>query len=192
MVTYSAKKVFSNWNPILNYWSNAFLSLRQNTELKDENTKLRQIIEENAMRDARVEELEQNNTELEARLALLEQGISDYNIYVVIMTSLIVYSLKNRRANNVCLIVPATPNEVKLLLKSLFLYYINLFENAFTSNVIDYDFERFQQTPPSQLTTNWILYQVGIFDIETIQFDISTVTSTFNSPNQFIFLNVTV
>ncbi|CAB5374560.1 unnamed protein product [Rhizophagus irregularis] len=58
--------------------------------------------------------------------------------------------------------------------------------------LIDYDFERFQQSPPSQLTTNWILFQVGIFDIEMIQFDISTVTSTFNSPNRFIFLNVTV
>ncbi|GBC19979.1 uncharacterized protein OCT59_006645 [Rhizophagus irregularis] len=69
------------------------------------------------MRDARVEELEQKNTELEARLALLEQGISDYNIYVVdvIMTSLIVYSLKKRRANNVCLLVPATSNEIMTL-----------------------------------------------------------------------------
>ncbi|CAB4480292.1 unnamed protein product [Rhizophagus irregularis] len=69
---------------------------------------------------ARVEELEQKNTELEARLALLEQGISDYNIYVVanndvIMTSLIVYSLKKRCANNVCLLVPATPNEIMTL-----------------------------------------------------------------------------
>ena len=36
--------------------------------------KLRQIIEENARRDARVEELEQKNKELEARLAILEQG----------------------------------------------------------------------------------------------------------------------
>ncbi|PKC61693.1 hypothetical protein RhiirA1_539001 [Rhizophagus irregularis] len=139
---------------------------------------------------ARVEELEQKNTELEARLALLEQGISDYNIYVVanndvIMTSLIVYSLKKRCANNVCLLVPATPNEVKLLLKSLslfFLYIILIFSRTrLHQMLIDYDFERFQQTSPSQLTTNWILFQVGIF-----------VTSTFNSPNQFIFLNVTV
>ncbi|CAB4402368.1 unnamed protein product [Rhizophagus irregularis] len=35
-----------------------------------ENAKLKQIIEENAMRDARVKELEQKNTELEARLAI--------------------------------------------------------------------------------------------------------------------------
>jgi hypothetical protein len=41
--------------------------------------KLRQIIEENAMRDARVEELEQKNTEHEARLALLEQGVTEVN-----------------------------------------------------------------------------------------------------------------
>ncbi|RIA92774.1 hypothetical protein C1645_763998 [Glomus cerebriforme] len=36
--------------------------------------KLRQIIEENARRDVRVEELEQKNTEFEARLAILEQS----------------------------------------------------------------------------------------------------------------------
>ncbi|PKY60727.1 hypothetical protein RhiirA4_431335, partial [Rhizophagus irregularis] len=41
-----------------------------------ENAKLKQIIEENARRDARVEELEQKNTELEARLAIVEQGSS--------------------------------------------------------------------------------------------------------------------
>ncbi|PKB95343.1 hypothetical protein RhiirA5_436888 [Rhizophagus irregularis] len=51
----------------------------ENTELNDENTKLRQIIEENAMRDARVEELEQKNTELEARLALL--GVIEDGVY---------------------------------------------------------------------------------------------------------------
>jgi predicted nuclease with TOPRIM domain len=42
-------------------------------EVEAENAKLRQIIEENARRDVRVEELEQKNTELEARLAILEQ-----------------------------------------------------------------------------------------------------------------------
>jgi hypothetical protein len=35
--------------------------------------KLKQIFEENVMRDARVKELEQKNTELEARLAIVEQ-----------------------------------------------------------------------------------------------------------------------
>ena len=35
-----------------------------------------QIIEENTKRDARVEELEQKNTELEARLVILEQGVT--------------------------------------------------------------------------------------------------------------------
>jgi hypothetical protein len=54
--------------------------------------------------------------------------------------------------------------------------------------LIDYDYQKL----PSHQATNWLLFQVGIFDIETIHFDISTVTSTFNSPNQFIFLNVTV
>ncbi|GES77178.1 hypothetical protein GLOIN_2v1800921 [Rhizophagus clarus] len=184
--------------------------------------------------------------------------ISDYNIYVVanndvIMTSLIVYSLKKRRANNVCLLVPATSNEVKFqnlgvhviggkwsdvedfihilstdtivvisMLYHDFEIQHNLFQACIYKHIslfitfdsgmeiehhvrnkscprtrlhqmlIDYDFERHQQPSPSNLTTNWILFQVGIFDSETIQYDISTVTSTFNSPNQFIFLNVTV
>src|SRR5688572_29852036 len=43
-------------------------------EVEAKNTKLRQIIEENAKRDVRVEELEQKNTELEARLAIVEQN----------------------------------------------------------------------------------------------------------------------
>ncbi|RIB17009.1 hypothetical protein C2G38_1466711 [Gigaspora rosea] len=42
--------------------------------LEAENAKLKQIIEENMMRDARVKELEQKNTKLEARLAILEQA----------------------------------------------------------------------------------------------------------------------
>ena len=46
----------------------------KNYELEAEIAKLRQIIEENARRDARVEELEQKNKELEARLAILEQN----------------------------------------------------------------------------------------------------------------------
>ena len=46
----------------------------KNYEFEAEIAKLRQIIEENARRDARVEELEQKNKELEARLAILEQG----------------------------------------------------------------------------------------------------------------------
>ncbi|GET53668.1 hypothetical protein GLOIN_2v1800921 [Rhizophagus irregularis DAOM 181602=DAOM 197198] len=85
------------------------------------------------------------------------------------MTSLIVYSLKKKRANNVCLLVPAIPNEGKWSDVEDFLHILTA----------DYDFECFQQSPPSQITTNWILFQVGIFDIEMIQFDISTVTSTF-------------
>jgi predicted nuclease with TOPRIM domain len=47
---------------------------RKVAEVEAENAKLKQIIEENARRDARVEELEQKNTELEARLAILEQN----------------------------------------------------------------------------------------------------------------------
>ena len=43
-------------------------------ELEAEIVKLRQIIEENAIRNSRVKELEQKNTELEARLAILELG----------------------------------------------------------------------------------------------------------------------
>ncbi|RIA82116.1 hypothetical protein C1645_788976 [Glomus cerebriforme] len=38
----------------------------------------------------------------------------------------------------------------------------------------------------------WILFQVGIFDEETLKHDISTITTAFNSPNQYIFLNITV
>ena len=37
---------------------------------------LKQIMDENAKRDARVEELELKNTELETRLLMLEQGSS--------------------------------------------------------------------------------------------------------------------
>ena len=47
--------------------------MSKNYGLEAEIAKLRQIIEENARRDARVEELEQKNKELEARLAILEQ-----------------------------------------------------------------------------------------------------------------------
>ncbi|CAG8820660.1 12795_t:CDS:2, partial [Dentiscutata erythropus] len=43
-------------------------------EVEAENAKLKQIIEENVMRDVRVKELEQKNTELEARLAIVEQA----------------------------------------------------------------------------------------------------------------------
>ncbi|PKK56103.1 hypothetical protein RhiirC2_800747, partial [Rhizophagus irregularis] len=46
----------------------------KNYELEAEIVKLSQIIEENARRDVRVKELEQKNTELEARLASLEQA----------------------------------------------------------------------------------------------------------------------
>jgi len=42
-------------------------------EVEAENAKLKQIIEENAMRDARVKELEQKNTELETRLAIVDR-----------------------------------------------------------------------------------------------------------------------
>jgi len=47
---------------------------RKVAEVEAENAKLRQIIEENARRDVRVKELEQKNTELEARLAIVEQS----------------------------------------------------------------------------------------------------------------------
>ncbi|RHZ69734.1 hypothetical protein Glove_279g20 [Diversispora epigaea] len=39
---------------------------------------------------------------------------------------------------------------------------------------------------------DWILFQVGIFDEEILKNDISTITTAFNSPSQYIFLNVTV
>ncbi|CAG8637101.1 10184_t:CDS:2 [Cetraspora pellucida] len=38
----------------------------------------------------------------------------------------------------------------------------------------------------------WILFQVGLFSDEILKYDISTVTTAFNSPNQFIFINVSV
>jgi hypothetical protein len=49
---------------------------QENARLVAKNYELeaRQIIEENARRDIRVEELEQKNTELEVRLAILEQS----------------------------------------------------------------------------------------------------------------------
>ncbi|RIA99236.1 hypothetical protein C1645_861416 [Glomus cerebriforme] len=47
---------------------------RKVAEVEAENAKLRQIIEENARRDVRVKELEQKNTELETRLAIVEQS----------------------------------------------------------------------------------------------------------------------
>jgi hypothetical protein len=68
--------------------------------------------------------------------------ISDYNIYVVanndvIMTSLIVYSLKKRHANNVCLLVPTTPNEVNnisfFFFFFFFLFFFLLIFNLFVS-----------------------------------------------------------
>ncbi|CAG8568786.1 14098_t:CDS:2, partial [Acaulospora colombiana] len=40
--------------------------------------------------------------------------------------------------------------------------------------------------------TRWILFQVGIFDDEILKHDISTVTTAFNSPNQYIFINISV
>ncbi|RGB42261.1 hypothetical protein C1646_751158 [Rhizophagus diaphanus] len=46
----------------------------KNYELEAEIVNLRQIIEENARRDARVEELEQKNKEFEARLAILNRN----------------------------------------------------------------------------------------------------------------------
>ncbi|CAG8654490.1 1270_t:CDS:2, partial [Ambispora gerdemannii] len=46
-----------------------------------ENVKLRQAIEENTKRDARVKELDQKNIELETRLAILEQGGKEKVIY---------------------------------------------------------------------------------------------------------------
>ncbi|RIA83409.1 hypothetical protein C1645_786445 [Glomus cerebriforme] len=181
--------------------------------------------------------------------------ISDYDIFIVcnhdvIMTSLIVFSLRKRRANNVFLLVPTPPNEFQNIEASIIpgkwtqtedfksvlsadsvivismLYHdfevqCNLFQACVLQQIalfitydsgmelehhvknrscprtrlhqmlIDYDHDCVQKSS-IQHTTNWILFQVGIFDIETIQSDISTVTSTFNSPNQFIFLNVTV
>jgi hypothetical protein len=38
----------------------------------------------------------------------------------------------------------------------------------------------------------WILFQVGIFDEEVLKHDMSTITTAFNSPKQYIFLNITV
>ncbi|CAG8535207.1 3301_t:CDS:2 [Acaulospora colombiana] len=40
--------------------------------------------------------------------------------------------------------------------------------------------------------TQWILFQVRIFDDEILKHDISTVTTAFNSPNQYIFINVSL
>src|SRR5436190_18700950 len=52
---------------------------RKFAEVEAENAKLKQIIEENIRRDTRVEELKQKNTDLKARLAIVEQGSSVVN-----------------------------------------------------------------------------------------------------------------
>lgn len=38
----------------------------------------------------------------------------------------------------------------------------------------------------------WILFQTGIFDEDILKYDVSTITTAFNCPHQYIFLNVTV
>jgi hypothetical protein len=38
----------------------------------------------------------------------------------------------------------------------------------------------------------WILFQTGIFDDDVLRYDVSAITTAFNCPNQYIFLNVTV
>src|SRR5579859_5602603 len=49
------------------------------SEVEAENAKLRQIIEENARRDSENAELKSRVGELEARLAILEQGVTEVN-----------------------------------------------------------------------------------------------------------------
>ncbi|CAG8542815.1 6022_t:CDS:2 [Acaulospora morrowiae] len=39
---------------------------------------------------------------------------------------------------------------------------------------------------------HWVLFQVGIFADEILKNDVSTVTTAFHSPKQFIFINVSV
>ena len=56
---------------------------RKFAEVEAENAKLKQIIEENIRRDTRVEELKQKNTDLKARLAIVEQGSSVVNIRLI-------------------------------------------------------------------------------------------------------------
>ena len=71
---YLYKKSYQKWNPRLTYLGKKMLELWPRiTNLRQMIAKLRQIIEENARRDARVE-LEQKNKELEARLAIFEQS----------------------------------------------------------------------------------------------------------------------
>ncbi|CAG8645991.1 4766_t:CDS:2, partial [Diversispora eburnea] len=52
------------------------------------------------------------------------------------------------------------------------------------------DYQAMKNNNPESM--NWILFQVGIFDEEILKNDISTITTAFNSPSQYIFLNVTV
>ncbi|GBC05616.1 hypothetical protein RclHR1_06310012 [Rhizophagus clarus] len=44
----------------------------------------------------------------------------------------------------------------------------------------------------SPYAMHWILFQIGIFDEDILKYDVSTITTAFNCPNQYIFLNVTV
>ncbi|CAI2191135.1 17880_t:CDS:2 [Funneliformis geosporum] len=178
--------------------------------------------------------------------------LSSHLIYIicnhdVVMTSFIVYSLKRKRASNICLLVPLSNKEfqktnlgvqmisgkwttiedftgtlstnVVIVISMLYHDYesqYKLFQACILQQVsffVTWDsgmelenFVRNSSCPRTRLhqllldyhssespdKMNWVLFQVGIFDIESIHFDISTVTSSFNSPNQFIFLNVTV
>ncbi|CAG8600190.1 38332_t:CDS:2 [Gigaspora margarita] len=54
------------------------------------------------------------------------------------------------------------------------------------------DYQNYSPYPPFADKMQWILFQVGLFSDEILKYDISTVTTAFNSPNQFIFINVSV
>ncbi|CAG8814276.1 4029_t:CDS:2, partial [Racocetra fulgida] len=54
------------------------------------------------------------------------------------------------------------------------------------------DYQSYSSYPPFADKMQWILFQVGLFSDEILKYDISTVTTAFNSPNQFIFINVSV
>ncbi|CAG8484729.1 2879_t:CDS:2, partial [Scutellospora calospora] len=54
------------------------------------------------------------------------------------------------------------------------------------------DYQEYPSYSPFNDKMQWVLFQVGLFSDDILKYDISTVTTAFNSPNQFIFINVSV
>ncbi|CAG8615455.1 8635_t:CDS:2, partial [Acaulospora morrowiae] len=72
-------------------------------------------------------------------------------------------------------------------------YTLPLSHESYPSPQTDcYTQSSFVVSSESSDKTQWMLFQVGIFSDEILIHDISTITTAFNSPNQFIFVNVSI